>query len=161
MVLLSCVIHGQVKYDEFSYANIFLYGVTVMCVTYIYILDVLGPTMMCIINFMVYCNGRMFFHKSINATGRVQNAEFIYDCIREVVVDEIGVKNVIQIVTDNGSNYKKACRQLITRYPHITWQPCAAHTINLMLKDISRFSEVSQVVDDAKRICRFFYNHNR
>jgi hypothetical protein len=50
MVLLSCVIHGQVKYDEFSYANIFLYGVTVMCVTYIYILDVLGPTMMCIIN---------------------------------------------------------------------------------------------------------------
>ncbi|PWZ34176.1 hypothetical protein Zm00014a_011595 [Zea mays] len=36
-----------------------------------------------------------------------------------------------------------------------------AHTINLMLKDISRFSEVSQVVDDAKRICRFFYNHNR
>ncbi|PWZ08530.1 hypothetical protein Zm00014a_022984 [Zea mays] len=27
--------------------------------------------------------------------------------------------------------------------------------------DISRFSEVSNVVDDAKRICRFFYNHNR
>ncbi|PWZ26281.1 hypothetical protein Zm00014a_032919 [Zea mays] len=92
------------------------YGVTVMCDSWT------GPTMMCIINFMVYCNGRMFFHKSINATGRVQNAEFIYDCIRE---------------------------------------PCAAHTINLMLKDISRFSEVSQVVDDAKRICRFFYNHNR
>ncbi|PWZ13055.1 hypothetical protein Zm00014a_024124 [Zea mays] len=131
------------------------YGVTVMCDSWT------GPTMMCIINFMVYCNGRMFFHKSINATGRVQNAEFIYDCIREVVVDEIGVKNVIQIVTDNGSNYKKACRQLITLYPHITWQPCAAHTINLMLKDISRFSEVSNVVDDAKRICRFFYNHNR
>jgi hypothetical protein len=40
---------------------------------------------MCIINFMVCCNGRMFFHKSINATGRIQNAEFIYDCIREVV----------------------------------------------------------------------------
>ncbi|XP_008644965.2 uncharacterized protein [Zea mays] len=77
------------------------YGVTVMCDSWT------GPTMMCIINFMVYCNGRMFFHKSINATGRVQNAEFIYDCIREVVVDEIGVKNVIQIVTDNGSNYKK------------------------------------------------------
>jgi hypothetical protein len=114
-----------------------------------------------IINFMVYCNEGMFLHKSINATGRIQNAEFIYDCIREVVVDEIGVKNDIQIVTDNGSNYKKACRQLITRYTHITWQPCAAHTINFMLKDISRFSEVSEVVVNAKRICRFFYNHNR
>ncbi|XP_035823134.1 uncharacterized protein [Zea mays] len=74
---------------------------------------------------------------------------------------EYGVTVMCDSWTDNGSNYKKACRQLITRYPHITWQPCAAHTINLMLKDISRFSEVSQVVDDAKRICRFFYNHNR
>jgi hypothetical protein len=43
--------------------------------------------MLCIINFMVYCNGSMFFHKSINATGRIQNIEFIYDCISGVVVD--------------------------------------------------------------------------
>ena len=117
--------------------------------------------MMCIINFMIFCNGRMFFHKSINANGSIQNADFIYDCLREVVVEEIGAKVVVQIVTDNGSNYKKACRQLIAQYPHITWQPCAAHTINLMLKDIGRFPEVTEVVDSAKRICRFFYNHNR
>jgi hypothetical protein len=63
----------------------------------------------------------MFFHKSINATSSIQNADFIYDCLREVVVEEIGAKVVIQIVTDNGSNYKKACRQLIAQYSHITW----------------------------------------
>jgi hypothetical protein len=103
----------------------------------------------------------MFFHKSVNATGEVQNAEFIYEKIRDVVVDEVGAKFVVQIVTDNGSNYKKACKQLTTEHPHITWQPCAAHTINLMLKDIGRFDDVAYVVDSAKRICRFFYNHNR
>jgi hypothetical protein len=112
------------------------------------------------INFMVFCNGRMFFHKSVNATGRVQNAEFIHGCIREVAVEEIGEQFVVQLVIDNGSNYKKACKEVTDEFPHITWQPCAAHTINLMLKDIGHFAEVAEVVNDAKRICRFFYNHN-
>lgn len=117
--------------------------------------------MMSIINFMIYCNGRMFFHKSVNATGLIQNAEYIHEILSEVVVGEVGVHHVVQIVTDNGSNYKKACQQLITEYSHITWQPCAAHTINLMLKDIARFVDVTEVVDSAKQICRFLYNHNR
>ncbi|CAN6353633.1 unnamed protein product [Urochloa humidicola] len=131
------------------------YGVTVMCDSWT------GPTKMCIINFMIFCNGRMFFHKTINATGHVQNAEFIYDCIRKVVIDEVGKEFVVQIVTDNGSNYKKACKQLTDEYKHITWQPCAAHTINLMLKDITEYVEVHEVVVSAKRICNYLYNHNR
>lgn len=117
--------------------------------------------MMSIINFMIFCNGRMFFHKSVDATGETQNADFIYSILQEVVVEEVGVEHVVQIVTDNGSNYKKACEKLTQKYPHITWQPCAAHTINLMLKDISRFPLVDRVVESARRIYRFLYNHNR
>jgi hypothetical protein len=113
--------------------------------------------MICIINFMICCNGRMFFHKTVNATGQIQNAEFIYDCIKEVVKD-VGESCVVQIVTDNGSNYKKACKQLIDEYPYITWQPCAAYTINLMLKNIARCDEL---LYSAKRICRFLYKHNK
>jgi hypothetical protein len=37
----------------------------------------------------------MYFHKFVNATGRVQNAEFIRGCIREVVVEEIGEQFVV------------------------------------------------------------------
>lgn len=44
------------------------YGVTVMCDSWT------GPTGMSIINFMVYCNGRMFFHKSIDASEHKQSA---------------------------------------------------------------------------------------
>jgi len=119
------------------------------------------PTMMCIINFMICCNGRMFFHKTMDATDQIQNTEFIYDCIKEVVVKDVGESCVVQIVTDNGSNYNKACKQLIAEYPHITWQPCAAHTINLMLKDIARYDEVDELLYSGKRICRFLYKHNR
>ena len=87
-------------------------------------------------------------------------ADFIHREIRKVV-EKIGPKLVVQIVTDNGSNYKKACEKLIEEYKHIFWQPCAAHTINLMLKDIGKFRKVANVVASAKLICRFLYNHNR
>ena len=43
----------------------------------------------------------------------------------------------MHIVTDNGSNYKKACKALGEVYEHILWTPCLAHTVNLMLKDIA------------------------
>ena len=60
------------------------------------------------------------------------SVDFIHREIRKVV-EKIGPELVVQIVTDNGSNYKKACEKLIEEYKHIFWQPCAAHTINLML----------------------------
>jgi hypothetical protein len=44
------------------------YGVTIMCDSWT------GPTGMAIINFMVSCNGRMFFHKSIDASNCKQSA---------------------------------------------------------------------------------------
>jgi hypothetical protein len=52
------------------------------------------------------------------------------------VVVDVGGNNVVQVITDNGSNYKKACRYLTNEYLHIACQPCLAHTINLMLKAI-------------------------
>lgn len=74
------------------------YGVTVMCDSWT------GPFRMCLINFMIFCNGRMFFHSSVDATGHSQNAEFLYGHIRKVVEDDIGAEKVVQIVTDNGAN---------------------------------------------------------
>jgi hypothetical protein len=72
----------QAHMDDFK-ENWGQFGVTIMCDSWT------GPTMMCIINFMVFCNGGMFFHKFVNATSHIQNAEFIRGCIR-VVIEEIG-----------------------------------------------------------------------
>jgi hypothetical protein len=35
------------------------------------------------------------------------------------VVAEVGENNIVHIVTDNDSNYKKACRYLTNEYRHI------------------------------------------
>jgi hypothetical protein len=77
------------------------------------------------------------------------------------VVDDIGPENVVQLVTDNWANYKKACAKLIDEYPRIVWQPCVAHTINLMLKDIGKFSEVDDIVSSAKKCTNLLHSHKR
>ena len=129
------------------------FGVTIMTDSWT------GPSRMSIINFMILSNGRMYFHKSVNATGHMQNSQFVYEHIEQVIL-EVGEDNVVQIVTDNGSNFKKACLDILKVYPQITWQPCAAHTINLMLKDIGSFPEIDAVISSCKRISRFLYNHS-
>jgi hypothetical protein len=66
----------------------------------------------------------------------------------------------VQIVTDNVSNYKKACRLVCQKY-QIVWQLCLAHTINLILKSIREFSDHKAMIEGARRICRWLYNHNK
>ncbi|TVU12808.1 hypothetical protein EJB05_46468, partial [Eragrostis curvula] len=129
------------------------YGVTLMCDSWT------GPTKMSIINFMVYSNGVMFFHKSVDATGNSQDADFIYKEMVKVL-KELGPEHIVQIITDNGSNYKKAGKMISRKYP-IRWQPCVAHTVNLMLKSIGEFPEHAAVIESARRISRWLYNHNQ
>ncbi|PWZ24850.1 hypothetical protein Zm00014a_031037 [Zea mays] len=47
------------------------FGATLMCDSWT------GPTQKSIINFLVYCNGMMYFLKTVDATGEVQDHKFI------------------------------------------------------------------------------------
>ena len=76
--------------------------------------------------------------------------------------EEIGPENVVHVVTDNGSNYKKACNELLSDvYDHIVWTPCLAHTVNLMLKDIARRPEHGVIIKQCKRISNWLHNHGQ
>jgi hypothetical protein len=66
----------------------------------------------------------------------------------------------VQIVINNGSNYKKACKLVSQKY-RIVWQLCLAHTINLMLKSIGELSDHKVMIEAARSICRWLYNHNK
>jgi hypothetical protein len=79
----------------------------------------------------------------------------------KTVVIDVGENIVVQVITDNGSNYKKACPYLTNEYLHIAWQSCLAHTINLMLTTISEFPDHKSVIDSAKLIARWLYNHGK
>jgi hypothetical protein len=47
------------------------FGVTLMCDSWT------GPTRMSVINFLIYCNGVTWFHKSIDATGKSQDSTYL------------------------------------------------------------------------------------
>ncbi|XP_077249199.1 uncharacterized protein LOC143888647 [Tasmannia lanceolata] len=127
------------------------YGVTIMSDGWT------GPMRQSIINFMVYCDGKTVFLKSIEASDVVKDYKFIYKHMADVI-KVVGRENVVQIVTDNGSNYKKAGQKIMSKY-QISWTPCAAHCIDLMLKDIGKKKTVKKVVDEARSVTNFLYNH--
>jgi hypothetical protein len=128
------------------------YGVTIMCDGWT------GPTRMSIINFMIYCDGKMMFHKSVDVSAEKKDAKFIYKLMRDVV-NYVGKEHVVQIVTDNGSAFMKAGKKMMERY-NLFWTPCAAHCIDLMLKDIGSHQSVRKVVDQARKITNYIYNHH-
>ncbi|XP_059073636.1 uncharacterized protein LOC131874330 [Cryptomeria japonica] len=60
-----------------------------------------------LINSLVASGGQVVFLKSIDASDQVKNAETLCNTLDEVVT-EVGVQNVVQVVTDNAAAYVAA-----------------------------------------------------
>jgi hypothetical protein len=58
------------------------------------------------------------------------------------------------ITTDNGSNMKKAIKDMNDVSPNITWQPCTAHTLQLVVG--KGLACVKLLVLRTKRLIDFF-----
>jgi hypothetical protein len=111
-----------------------------------------------ILNFLIACPKGTMFLKSVDASDQVKDAQLLFRLLDEVVV-EVGVQNVVQVITDNASNYVAAGRMLEEKHPTIWWTPCATHCLDLMLEDIGKIEWVKKCVEEAKFITRYIYNH--
>eukprot|EP00253_Pinus_taeda_P021949 PITA_21949 len=98
------------------------------------------------------------FLKSVDASDKVKDGHLLFQLLDQVV-EEVGVANVVQIITDNASNYVLAGKLLEEKHKTIFWTPCIAHCIDLMLEDIGKFDWVKNTIDHAKSITKFIYNH--
>ncbi|XP_060669169.1 uncharacterized protein LOC132800165 [Ziziphus jujuba] len=63
------------------------------------------------------------------------------------------------VVTDNGSAFVNAGKKLMTQY-NLYWTPCAAHCINLIFEDIGKHESIARIVQRARMITNYIYNHN-
>ena len=71
------------------------------------------------------------------------------------ILDIWGLKEKVNIiVTDNGSNMKKAIKEMNKITSNIHWQPCAAHTLQLIVG--KGLNLVKLLVLRAKRLIDFF-----
>ncbi|KAL7168345.1 hypothetical protein ACSBR2_038729 [Camellia fascicularis] len=86
-----------------------------------------------LINIMAASVGGAMFVKAIDASGNIKDVDYVANIFLSVI-EEIGKQNIVQIVTDNGSNFKAAGLTIENKYPHIFWTPCVVHSLNLALK---------------------------
>ncbi|KAL5698032.1 hypothetical protein ACHQM5_029120 [Ranunculus cassubicifolius] len=75
------------------------------------------------------------------------------------IIEEVGEKNVVQIVTDNAPNYVSAGKLLMRKRKHLYWTPCAAHCIDLILEKIGELKRMDTLITKSKEIAKFIYNH--
>jgi len=113
-----------------------------------------------IINFLANSPAGTFFLGSVDASSEVASMDLLADLL-EKQIDNIGREYVVQLVTDNGSNFKAAGRILMERIPHLFWTPCAAHCLNLLLQDIGEIKQFNITINSAKKVSRFLYKHGR
>ena len=93
--------------------------------------------------------------ESINASGEVHVAYFLADLLEERI-EQIGKDKVVQVVTDNGANYKAAGKLLMDRIPTLFWSRCATHCLDLMLEDIGNLKEFKKTITRGKRVAISF-----
>ncbi|CAA0840621.1 hAT dimerisation domain-containing protein, partial [Striga hermonthica] len=111
-----------------------------------------------LINFLVNSPAGTFFLKSVDVSDFIKNGELIFNYLDDIV-NEIGEDNVIQVITDNASNFVKAGKKLMTTRKSLWWTLCAAHCIDLMLESIAKLSIFSDTIEKAKRVVKFIYGH--
>jgi hypothetical protein len=113
-----------------------------------------------LINFLVNSPAGTYFLESVDASSEVHDAFMLADLL-EAKIEEIGKDKVVQVITDNGANYKAAGRILMERIPTLYWSPCAAHCLDLMLEEIGNLKEFKKPIARAKRVTTFIYRHGR
>jgi hypothetical protein len=109
-----------------------------------------------LINFVVTFpdNSKPLFIKSIHVGEERQFSVNIAKYL-ETEVLAIGLEKVSGIVTDNAPNMKGAWRILEDKYPGLICNGCAAHTLNLLVKNICKLPRFSPTLTKCKEITTF------
>ncbi|XP_050916790.1 uncharacterized protein LOC127131960 [Lathyrus oleraceus] len=98
------------------------------------------------------------FVKSVDASDYAKTGDKLTELL-DTFVEEMGEQNVVQFITDNGSNYVAACKILTSKRPNMFWTSCAAHCIDLMLEDIGKIPKVDKVIKNGVKVVGYIYNH--
>lgn len=122
-----------------------------------------------LINIMAASVGGAMFIKAIDSSGNTKDAEYVGSLFMEAI-KQIGEEHVVQIVTDNATNYKAAGLSIETKFPHIFWTPCVVHSLNLALKSICdpgakspHYAQCKWIIDLVSKvndIRNFVLNHS-
>ncbi|CAD6226002.1 unnamed protein product [Miscanthus lutarioriparius] len=79
-----------------------------------------------------------------------------------VQIEDIGKDNVVQVVTDNGANYKVTGKILMDRIPKLFLESLSLHyCLDLMLEEIGNLKAFKKPIARARHVTTFIYRHGR
>ncbi|MCL7022550.1 hypothetical protein MKW94_010602 [Papaver nudicaule] len=111
------------------------------------------------VNFVVDSPQGPIFMKSADFSDSTGDVDAMVSLLSGII-EEVGVQNVVQIVTYTTVGSMEAVgKQITEKYKSIFWTVCASHCIGLMLEKIGMLGTGSRVVSKAKAITKFIYSH--
>jgi hypothetical protein len=94
------------------------------------------------------------FLGAIDTSGHMNDAVYIANVIKKYLI-EVGPENIVQVCTEYASVMRKSVSIVQQQRPHLYFQGCMAHALNLTLQDWGLSHWASSVVEDAQKIVRF------
>lgn len=113
-----------------------------------------------IVNYSVKApRSKPLFKCSENTSGIVQTGKAIADAICKVIT-ELGAEKFCCVVTDNASVMRAAWLEIEKRFPHISANGCAAHGLNLLIKDFLSVPVHEKTISESAKVIKFINNHH-
>ncbi|XP_027340931.1 uncharacterized protein LOC113854230 [Abrus precatorius] len=111
-----------------------------------------------ILNFFVNSPMGTVFLKSIDASIITKTTDQFFKMIDDVV-EEVGEKHVVQVITHSSANYKAVGELLMEKRKNLYWTPCAAHCIDLILEDFEKKLPLHQeTIGTGKKVTTYIYS---
>ena len=91
----------------------------------------------------------------MDTSGQKKTAPYVASILEEFI-EQVGSKNVVQVTADNTNTNPIAWKLVSHKYPHIYFQGCVVHALNLLLKDWAKQPWIKDYVKAAEVIVKFF-----
>ncbi|KAL3617148.1 hypothetical protein CASFOL_038895 [Castilleja foliolosa] len=110
-----------------------------------------------LINILVSCPRGVYFVCSVDVSGLVDDATYLFKLL-DKVVGEMGEEKVVQVITQNTPSYRAAGKMLEERRRNLFWTPCAAYCIDQILEEFTKLNRVRDCIEKGQKITKFIYN---
>lgn len=108
-----------------------------------------------IVNLILADGRNEYFQKSINIKLEPLTGDYLAKIIEESIV-ELEKLNILilGLCGDNASNNIKMSKIIQNKYPHIVYVNCAAHSVQLIIKDILKIYPLNEAFSASKKIVK-------
>ena len=94
------------------------------------------------------------FLDAVDTTRKQKEIVYMASVIAKFI-EQIGEENILQVCIDNAPLMLNVGKLISSEYPHIFFQACIAHAMDLLLEDWAKMKWVKELLEQAKALVKF------